>query len=82
MSTHAIEAVGLTKRFRGKAVLSQVDWQVEAGTVTVLLGANGVGKSTLFRLALGVLEPTDGTIPSRCAAPSATCPTSPTSPRG
>ena len=62
MSPHAIESVGLTKRFRRKTVLSRVDWRVEAGSVTVLLGANGVGKSTLFRLALGVLEPTEGTI--------------------
>src|SRR5436190_12277401 len=71
MSAPAIECVGLTKRFRRKTVLQGVDWCVEPGTVTVLLGANGVGKSTLFRLALGVLEPTAGTIRVAGLSPAA-----------
>ena len=71
MSPYAIESTGLTKRFRRKTVLSRVDWRVETGSVTVLLGANGVGKSTLFRLALGVLEPTEGTIRVAGLSPAA-----------
>ncbi len=62
MSTPALVAKGLSMRFRRKVVLERLDWTVEAGHVTVLLGANGAGKSTLFRLALGLLDPAAGSI--------------------
>ena len=36
--------------------------QVEAGSITALLGRNGAGKSTLIQICLGLLEPTDGRV--------------------
>ena len=45
-----------------KPVLCGVDFELAPGEVTVLLGANGAGKSTFLRLALGVLAPTRGSI--------------------
>jgi ABC-2 type transport system ATP-binding protein len=69
MSTPTFRVRGLTMRFRGKTVLDRLDWEVEPGTVTVLLGENGAGKSTLFRCALGVLLPTEGTIEVAGASP-------------
>ncbi len=41
-------------------VLSEVSFEAEYGQFISVLGPNGVGKSTLFRCMLGLLEPTDG----------------------
>jgi ABC-2 type transport system ATP-binding protein len=57
-----IQAKGITKRFRGKTVLSDLDFELQPGVVTVLLGRNGAGKSTFLRLALGVLKADAGTL--------------------
>jgi len=43
-------------------VLRGVDLAVPAGGVVALLGANGVGKSTLLKVASGLLRPTAGQI--------------------
>lgn len=57
-----LQATGLTKRFRRQTVLDTIDFRLHEGAVTVLLGANGAGKSTFMRLALGVLRPDAGTL--------------------
>lgn len=41
--------------------LDSVDYEITEG-ITGLLGANGAGKSTSIRLALGLIQPTSGTI--------------------
>ncbi|MEG2213592.1 MAG: ABC transporter ATP-binding protein [Clostridiales bacterium] len=43
-------------------VLNQVSFQVEEGQLLVVLGPNGVGKSTLFRCMLGLLNNYSGQI--------------------
>jgi len=43
-------------------VLSGVNLRVERGEVVGLLGRNGAGKTTMLRLALGLLEPQGGTV--------------------
>jgi len=55
-------ARGLKKRFGKRVVLAGVDLEVAPGQVTALLGENGQGKTTLMKLALGVLAPDGGTI--------------------
>lgn len=56
---------GLSKRFGRRQVVSGVDLRVEAGEVVGLLGANGAGKSTTFRMVVGLLKPEAGTITFR-----------------
>ncbi|MDR0849122.1 MAG: ABC-F family ATP-binding cassette domain-containing protein [Propionibacteriaceae bacterium] len=43
-------------------VLSHVTWRIAPGERTGILGANGVGKSTLLDLITGKLHPTKGTL--------------------
>ncbi len=57
-----IEAKGLTKRFGKKLVLDGIDCKVENGSVTLLLGRNGVGKTTLFHLLQGMVPADGGTV--------------------
>lgn len=60
----AIQAVALTKRFSADEppALDAVDFRVEAGEITGLVGPDGAGKTTLMRLAAGLLTPTEGVL--------------------
>ena len=45
---------GLTKRFRKVTALSKLDLKIYPGDVLALLGSNGSGKTTTFRLLLNI----------------------------
>lgn len=47
----------LRKSFNERVILNGLDLQVNQGDRIALIGENGVGKSTLFKLILGQLEP-------------------------
>src|SRR3954469_23950969 len=55
-----IKAEGLTKRRGGRAVVSDVSFCCEPGTVTGFLGPNGAGKTTTMRMLVGLSEPDRG----------------------
>lgn len=55
-----IECIGLTKRFSQVTALDSLNLQIHPGDVAALLGANGSGKSTTFRLLLNIYQPTSG----------------------
>ena len=57
-----IEARDLTKRYGDKLAVDHLSFTVRPGTVTGFLGPNGAGKSTTMRLALGLDQPTAGTV--------------------
>jgi tungstate transport system ATP-binding protein len=46
----------------GRVIIDRVSCELEAGPRTVILGANGSGKSVLMRLCHGLLAPTSGRI--------------------
>jgi tungstate transport system ATP-binding protein len=46
----------------GRAIIDRVSVEIEAGPASIILGANGAGKSVLMRLMHGLLAPTAGTI--------------------
>ena len=56
----AIEARGLTKRYRDVLALDRLDLAVPAGSVFGFLGPNGAGKTTTLRLLTGLGRPTAG----------------------
>jgi ABC-2 type transport system ATP-binding protein len=62
MTTAAIEASGLGKRYGRRRALTDCTLAVPAGRVTGLVGPNGAGKTTLLQLAAGLLDPTAGEI--------------------
>ena len=64
----ALSIRGLTKSYGDRRVLAGVDLDVAAGELVVLLGANGSGKSTALRCAVGLTTPDSGEITGEKAA--------------
>jgi ABC-type multidrug transport system ATPase subunit len=54
------ECIG--KRFGGRAILTAATLRADPGCVTALLGRNGIGKSTLLKIAAGWMRPDHGTV--------------------
>ena len=57
-----LEAEGLGKRLRRTWALRGCTLAVPGQSIVGLTGPNGAGKSTLLGLAVGLAEPTEGTI--------------------
>ncbi len=53
---------GITKRYDGRAVVQDVSFNVHAGEIVGLLGRNGAGKTTSFRITIGMIEHDGGQI--------------------
>jgi ABC-2 type transport system ATP-binding protein len=60
MTTIAIQAQQLTKKYGDFAAVDHLDLTVPAGTVLSLLGPNGAGKTTTVRMLATLIEPTSG----------------------
>jgi urea transport system ATP-binding protein len=52
----------LNQYYGGSHILRDVGFELPAGKVTVLLGRNGVGKTTLLRTLMGLVPSTSGTV--------------------
>ena len=57
----------------GRTIIDRISLEIETGPSTIILGANGAGKSVLMRLMHGLLRPSSGQIdwnaPERPGAP-------------
>jgi len=58
----ALRFGGISVELGGQPILDGVDFEVAPGEVVGLVGRNGVGKTTLLRLAAGALAPKSGRI--------------------
>ncbi len=57
-----LECVGLVKDFPDKRAIDKVDFHVEEGEVVALVGREGAGKRTAYRLVCGLVSPTNGRV--------------------
>jgi lipopolysaccharide export system ATP-binding protein len=57
-----LEARGLVKVYSGRAVVDQVSFTVSQGEIVGLLGRNGAGKTTSFRMIIGMITPDGGQV--------------------
>jgi lipopolysaccharide export system ATP-binding protein len=56
------EAHGLTKAYRRRKVVSDVEFRVDQGEIVGLLGPNGAGKTTTFKMCIGRVRPDAGSV--------------------
>ena len=57
-----IEVRNVSKSFSGRAILQNISLPVEQGTTVGLVGANGSGKSVLFKIICGFEKPDQGSV--------------------
>ncbi len=62
MTDTVIEARGLRKDYGATAAVAGIDLDIKRGEIYGLLGPNGAGKTTTILMALGLTEPTGGTV--------------------
>jgi ATPase subunit of ABC transporter with duplicated ATPase domains len=58
----ALKIEGISKSYNGRPVLTDVSLTVERGDRIAIIGPNGIGKSTLLKIAVGEVEPDAGTV--------------------
>lgn len=57
-----LEIKNLVKCFGDNKAVDNISFVVENGKMYGLVGRNGAGKSTTFRMILGIIEPTEGIV--------------------
>jgi phospholipid/cholesterol/gamma-HCH transport system ATP-binding protein len=57
-----IKVSGLRKSFNGQPVLNGIDLEVPDGSITIIIGRSGGGKSVFLKHLLGLMRPDDGSI--------------------
>lgn len=62
MSGPSVRVAGVRRSFDRRPVLTGIDLELGAGSVTALLGPSGSGKTTLVRLIAGSDRPDEGTV--------------------
>jgi lipopolysaccharide export system ATP-binding protein len=57
-----LEVSGLVKSYNGRRVVDDVGFTVDQGEIVGLLGRNGAGKTTSFRMTIGMITPEAGRV--------------------
>ena len=60
--TNSIEVINLSKKYRNKEAVSNINFKVNENEMIGLLGPNGCGKTTTIGMILGLLKPSAGKI--------------------
>lgn len=59
---YSIETKKLTKKFKDKTAVNEIDLNIKEGELFALLGTNGAGKTTTIKMLSGLILPTSGSI--------------------
>ncbi|MDO9537768.1 MAG: phosphate ABC transporter ATP-binding protein [Thermoplasmata archaeon] len=59
---NAIQAKGISKSYRERKVLKEIDLEVEEGDIFAIIGPSGAGKTTLLRILCSLQPPDSGTV--------------------
>ena len=59
---NSIEVINLSKIYKSKEVVSNLNFRINENEIIGLLGPNGCGKTTTIGMILGLLKPTSGKI--------------------
>lgn len=59
---YSIETRQLTKKFKEKVAVDEINLQIKKGELFALLGTNGAGKTTTIKMLSGLILPTSGDI--------------------
>ncbi len=57
-----LETCGLVKKYSGRIVVNEVSITIEQRSIVGLLGRNGAGKTTSFRMIMGMVTPNGGSV--------------------
>ena len=58
----SIKTINLTKKFKDKIAVNNLNLEIKKGELFALLGVNGAGKSTTIKMLSGLILPTAGQI--------------------
>lgn len=59
---YLLETEGLTKEYQGMEVVRDINMHIKKGEIYGFLGKNGAGKSTVMKMIMNLVQPTDGRI--------------------
>ena len=62
LGNNVIEGVGLSKGYNGNNLFKDFKFKIVPGAIVGIIGPNGVGKTTLFRMITGQEQPDEGQI--------------------
>jgi len=62
MTNFLLQTKNLTKYFKNQKVINNVSLNIRESTIYGLLGLNGAGKSTVLKMIIGMINPTNGKI--------------------
>src|SRR5213594_1456662 len=57
-----LSTVDLTKAFKGRKIVDDINLRIAQGEVVGLLGPNGAGKTTTFHIIVGLMSPDSGQV--------------------
>ena len=60
--TNSIEVINLSKKYKSKEAVNNINFKINENEIVGLLGPNGCGKTTTIGMILGLLKPSSGQV--------------------